>query len=98
MKEAYSDLAQGIINGLTEVLDDVRKKESKLKTTTVYTVDPKAIRLQLNMSQREFADSFGIPIGTLRNWEQGTRKIDNSSMAYLRTIMKYPNEAMAAQL
>lgn len=25
----------------------------------------------INMSQRSFAEYFGIPIGTLRNWEQG---------------------------
>ena len=29
------------------------------------------LRKRLKMSQREFADRFGIPIGTLRNWEQG---------------------------
>lgn len=27
-----------------------------------------------NMSQRQFASYFGIPLGTLRNWEQGIAK------------------------
>lgn len=31
----------------------------------------KALRNCTNMSQRSFSEYFGIPIGTLRNWEQG---------------------------
>lgn len=31
----------------------------------------KSVRLASNMSQWEFSKHFGIPIGTLRNWEQG---------------------------
>ena len=29
------------------------------------------IRTKIGLSQREFASYFGIPVGTLRNWEQG---------------------------
>lgn len=29
------------------------------------------LRLATGMSQRQFAEYFGIPVGTLRNWEQG---------------------------
>jgi len=32
------------------------------------------LRQFLGMSQREFADYFGIPVVTLRNWEQGIAK------------------------
>lgn len=28
-------------------------------------------RKDLGMTQKDFADSFDIPLGTLRNWEQG---------------------------
>lgn len=31
-------------------------------------------RKRANMSQRQFASHFGIPLGTLRNWEQGIAK------------------------
>lgn len=98
MKEEFSPVAQGIIDGLNEVLEDVRVPQSSLKKTVVYRVDPKEIREHLHMSQSKFSEAFGIPIGTLRNWEQGTRKIDSSSMAYLRTIMLHPQAAMDAQL
>lgn len=97
MEKKFSPLAEGILEGLNEMLEDVQRPVSKLKKTVVYTVSPKAVRESLNMSQSQFASTFGIPIGTLRNWEQGIRKIDNTSMAYLRTIMKYPQQAMDAQ-
>ena len=31
----------------------------------------KHVRWTIGLSQQEFADVFGIPIGTLRDWEQG---------------------------
>ena len=34
-------------------------------------MDIRELRNIINMSQREFAEHFGIPVGTLRNWEQG---------------------------
>ncbi len=34
-------------------------------------MDIKKIRNSINMSQKEFSNYFGIPTGTLRNWEQG---------------------------
>ena len=97
MKEELSPVAQGIVNGLNEVLADLRAPQSTLTKTVVYRVDPKKIRERLHMSQSKFSEAFGIPVGTLRNWEQGTRRIDNSSMAYLRTIMLHPQAAMDAQ-
>lgn len=37
----------------------------------VETVSPSAIRRRLAMTQTEFAAALRIPVGTLRNWEQG---------------------------
>ena len=37
-------------------------------------IDIKKFRNLTNMSQRQFADYFSIPLGTLRNWEQGIAK------------------------
>jgi transcriptional regulator with XRE-family HTH domain len=34
-------------------------------------VDISEIRRITKLSQRQFAEYFGIPVGTLRNWEQG---------------------------
>jgi putative transcriptional regulator len=46
----------------------------------------KRIRWQLGFSQEEFADQFEIPIGTLRDWEQGRSRPDRPALAYLKVI------------
>lgn len=61
-----------------------------------YRVQPRLIRQNLNMSQREFSAAFGIPLSTLQNWEQGRRKIDSTSASFLRTINQIPNEVRQA--
>ena len=53
--------------------------------------DPRAIRETLGLTQRAFADRFGIPVGTLRDWEQGRRVIDATARTLLRTIALAPD-------
>jgi putative transcriptional regulator len=38
------------------------------------------------MTQEEFAETFHIPIGTLRDWEQGRTEPDQANRAYLKVI------------
>lgn len=44
------------------------------------------IRRALGLTQEEFAARFQIPLGTLRDWEQGKAEPDQSARAYLRAI------------
>ena len=46
----------------------------------------RTIRRALGLSQEEFAARFHIPLGTLRDWEQGRSKPDETAQAYLRAI------------
>jgi len=58
----------------------------------------KIIRRALGLSQEEFAARFHIPIGTLRDWEQGRVEPDKAAQAYLRVIAREPEvvrEALA---
>ena len=43
----------------------------------------KRIREKLAMTQKEFADSFGIPYATVRNWEQPDRGQPNVTASLL---------------
>ncbi len=65
-------------------------------STPTDEIQPQEIRRELQMSQSQFSAAFGIPIATLRNWEQGRRKIDKTTAAYLRTIRRFPKEVQAA--
>lgn len=45
----------------------------------------KLLRVQTNMSMKEFAEYFGIPYRTVQNWESNTR----SCPEYLAQLMEY---------
>jgi putative transcriptional regulator len=46
----------------------------------------KTLRRALGLTQEEFALRFQIPIGTLRDWEQGRAEPDQPARAYLKVI------------
>jgi putative transcriptional regulator len=50
----------------------------------------KVIRRALGLSQEEFATRFQIPLGTLRDWEQGRKDPDAAARAYLVVIGRNP--------
>jgi putative transcriptional regulator len=54
------------------------------------TPQVKIIRRALGLSQEEFADRYRIPIGTLRDWEQGRSVPDQAARAYLTVIARDP--------
>ena len=83
--------ARNILAGLNTVLAYVEGRPIVgTKSVTVHVPDVKAIRQHLKMSQLEFASTYRIPVGTLRNWEQGVRKPDAPAAAYLQVISRHP--------
>src|SRR5215471_13608761 len=56
----------------------------------------KRIRWRLHMSQVEFAKTFHIPLGTLRDWEQHRRDPDQAAQAYLAVIDREPDAVRRA--
>lgn len=95
-KDQFSPLANGIIQGLTEAIEDANDKSvAGIKKSTVYRIQPKKIREKLNMSQSKFSSTFGIPLKTLQGWEHG-KPFDTAIGSYLQTIMKFPNEVQQA--
>jgi putative transcriptional regulator len=51
----------------------------------------KIIRRALELTQEEFAARYHIPIGTLRDWEQGRAEPDQPTKAYLTIIARDPD-------
>lgn len=56
----------------------------------------KVIRRALGLSQEAFAARFQIPLGTLRDWEQGRKRPDAAARAYLRVIGRAPETVRRA--
>lgn len=54
------------------------------------------IRRVMKLSQEEFATRYRIPLGTLRDWEQGRKEPDAAARAYLRVIAREPEAVSRA--
>lgn len=50
----------------------------------------KIVRRALELTQKEFATRYHIPLGTLRDWEQGRAEPDQPTRAYLALIARDP--------
>lgn len=60
------------------------------------TPQVKIIRRALGLSQDDFAARYQIPIGTLRDWEQGRATPDQAARAYLKVIARNPEAVQKA--
>ena len=60
------------------------------------TPQAKIIRRALELTQEEFAARYHIPLGTLRDWEQGRCEPDQPARAYLTVIAHDPEGVQKA--
>ena len=58
--------------------------------------NPREIRDQLHMTQEQFSAAFGLPIGTVRDWEQGLKQPDSAARTLLRVIAHNPDAVIEA--
>ena len=56
----------------------------------------KTLRRALGLTQEEFATRYHIPVGTLRDWEQGRSEPDQPAKAYLKAIAGDPDAVSRA--
>lgn len=61
-------------------------------------IDARRVRKNLKMTQVEFAETFEIPLGTLRDWEQKGFFLSHNQAAasYMRVIEQNPEAVIAA--
>ena len=55
----------------------------------------RGVRARTKLTQAEFAARIGVPIETVRNWEQGKRSPRGPARALLKVIDKAPQVAFA---
>lgn len=58
--------------------------------------DVRAVRLGLKLTQEEFAERFGLPLGTVRDWEQGAHRPDRAAQVLIRVIARDPQAVIRA--
>ena len=66
-------------------------EETEISDTGLANMRPvpiaKRARVVAGLSQAEFSRTYGIPLGTLRDWEQGRSDPDAAGVAYLTAIV-----------
>lgn len=85
-----------IMAGLEDALAHAEGNNAKAQLRTLQAIDVKTIRKKTGLSQPKFASLFMIPVGTLRNWEQGRRHPEGPAIALLHIIDKEPETAVQA--
>ena len=94
-----SKAADKILAGLNEALAfargdaDVRRR-SRVTRVKVADVDVKAVRGKLGLSQKTFAQAFGVSAKTVQNWEQGRRQPEGPARVLLRVIERHPDAVL----
>lgn len=88
-KRAFEKIAAGLEDAIAYAGGDTSRGR-------VATVNVKAIRRATNMTQAEFAYTYRLPIGTLRDWEQNRRIPDAPARALLTIIEREPETARTA--
>ena len=56
----------------------------------------RALRQKLNLTQEQFAARFGLPLGTVRDWEQGAHRPDKAARVLLTVIARDPDAVARA--
>lgn len=59
-----------------------------------FKVNVKEIRVNIGMTQPQFAAAFGIGLGTLRHWERGDRQPKGAALVLLNMLSKEPHTVL----
>ena len=83
---------EAIMEGMYQVLRWARGEEVPgLRYHPAPEEDARAIRRKSGLSQVAFARQIGVPVATLRNWEQGRRRPDGPARVLLALLAKDPD-------
>jgi putative transcriptional regulator len=93
-----ASIAESTRRGLAEAVAYAERNADKslYRAHIPANLDVKAIRSRLKMTQQQFAARFGFNINTLRHWEQGRRRPEGPTRAYLLVIDCEPEAVQKA--
>lgn len=74
------------------LLDDVMsiKAGAATKTWTPEQLLALSVRKKLGKSQQAFSKLLGIPVGTIRDWEQGRKQPSSAAVTLIKVAQRNP--------
>jgi putative transcriptional regulator len=88
-----------ILQGLKEALAHAKGNDVpgiKVRQVNVETVDAKAVRKKLRLTQEQMAIALGTSPSGYRKWEQGQRQPNGAARTLLRVMEKEPEAVLRA--
>lgn len=86
--KSYASLLRGLKQAVA--IEKGRMKPARVITSTHAAPDVAALRKKLGLTQAYFAAGIGVPVGTLRNWEQGVRAPKGPARILLHIVEQNP--------
>jgi putative transcriptional regulator len=87
-------IGKKVLNSIQEIIEHEQGLKTNVQVSTITVdddIDIRSIRESLNLSQRKFADLYGLPVATLQNWESGRRKPELAAKLLLKVIEARPD-------
>jgi putative transcriptional regulator len=80
----------------TEAEIEAQAAEDEDEVRAAAAAHVRRVRRRTGLTQAAFAARIGVPLDTLRNWEQGRRAPAGPARALLRVLDRAPEAALAA--
>ncbi|WP_273795227.1 helix-turn-helix domain-containing protein [Brucella intermedia] len=90
-KNVFDQTSEGLNEALT-----VARGVKPFKLHVPAKIDVKAIRAKTELSQRDFASTFGFGLHQLKQWEQNRSRPVQAHRAYLLLIKSRPRQILEA--
>jgi len=90
MSKAFKSISKGLM----EAAEYSKGKTKGAREFKAGHIDVRKLRDKIEMSQPQFAASFGISLGTLRHWERGDRYPQGPALVLLNLLSKDPDTVL----
>jgi putative transcriptional regulator len=85
-----------LVESMTQMDEIVRGERAPSREFHIDGLRVKAIRQKTGLSQSNFAKLIDVPVGTVRNWEQGRREVKGPARALLKALSTDPAHVVKA--
>lgn len=92
MNTAFESIQQG----LQEAIAHAKGEAPQVVVHRPRSIDVKAVRAKVHMTQAQFAARFGFSTATLRHWERGDRTPRGPALVLLNVIDHNPQAVIEA--
>jgi len=91
-------VSDDILEGMKEMLAHVSGKPigAVVHQVDIETVDPKAIRKRLKITQEKMANLLGVSVSGYRKWEQGQARPSGAARTLLKVMEREPEAVLKA--